>query len=52
MNLVKKLKKEPFNDRSKAVQIFIENINKLAKIAEEKGIKLLIENKISAGNYA
>ena len=32
---------------------FIENVNKLAKIAEEKGIKLLIENNvISAGNYA
>lgn len=51
--LGKKVKKRPLNDRSKAVQIFIENINKLAKIAEQKGIKLLIENNvISAKNYA
>ena len=51
--LGKKVKKRPLNNRSKAVQIFIENVNKLAKIAEEKGIKLLIENNvISAKNYS
>ena len=51
--LGKKVKKRKLNDRSKAIQIFIENVNKLAKLAEEKGIKLLIENNvISAGNYA
>ena len=34
--LGKKVKKRTLNDRSKAIQIFIENVNKLAKIAEEK----------------
>lgn len=50
--LGKKVKKRTLNDRSEAVKIFIENINKLAKIAEQKGIKLLIENNvISERNY-
>ena len=51
--LGKKVKKRTINDRSKAVQVFLENVNKLAKVAESKDIKLLIENNvISAGNYA
>jgi sugar phosphate isomerase/epimerase len=51
--LGKKIKKRTLNERSKAFQIFLDNINKLAKVAEEKGIELLIENNvISAGNYA
>tara|TARA_B100000287_G_C20653344_1_gene787725 strand:- start:1120 stop:1968 length:849 start_codon:yes stop_codon:yes gene_type:complete len=51
--LGKKVKKRTLNNRTKAVKVFIENITKLATLAEEKGIKLLIENNvISAGNYA
>ena len=51
--LGKKVKKRTLNDRSKALEIFIENINKLAQLAQEKGVQLLIENNvISAGNYA
>ena len=51
--LGKKVKKRRINDRSKALQVFLDNVNKLAKVAEAKGIKLLIENNvISAGNYA
>ena len=38
-------------DRDQAKELFLVRINKLAKLAQEKGIKILIENNVLSHKY-
>lgn len=44
--LGKKIKKRKLYDRNKSISLFINRVKKLSKIAEKKGISLLIENNV------
>jgi len=47
-----RIRNRAFCDREKCLNLFIERVNDLASIAEEDGIRLLIENNVlSSGNY-
>ena len=48
--LGKKIKKRAIYDRKESKNIFIKRVNKLAEFAEEKKIKLLIENNVLSYN--
>lgn len=50
--LGKRITRRMLFDRQDGLRVFLEEVNRLARVAEKEGIELLIENNVlSAGNY-